>query len=141
MTNAAERVPVIRIEGLVKRFGELTAIDGVVVAAYARSVATASSLGNVAAFPMMFFSGTFFPTESLPGFLPEFTKVLPLTPLLEVLREGVGGRRRAVEPAPGPEHAGGLARRLVGGRHAPVQVPLNLGRLHRVLGPGPCPST
>ena len=73
---------------LVAGLGNLVFLNiGVMVAAYARSVAAASSLGNLVAFPMMFFSGTFFPTESLPGFLPELTKVLPLTPLLEVLRE------------------------------------------------------
>jgi ABC-type polysaccharide/polyol phosphate export permease len=35
---------------------------------------------------MLFFSGTFFPTSSLPAFMPELVQVLPLTPMLEALR-------------------------------------------------------
>ena len=60
---------------------------GFVVGAYAKSPSAASSMGNVVALPMMFFSGTFFPTEFLPSIMPQVVRLLPLTPLLEVLRE------------------------------------------------------
>ena len=59
---------------------------GFIVSAFARSPAAASSLGNVIALPMMFFSGTFFPTEFLPSVIPQVVRALPLTPLLELLR-------------------------------------------------------
>ena len=36
---------------------------------------------------MMFFSGTFLPTTSLPGFLPEVVRFLPLTPMLDAMRQ------------------------------------------------------
>ena len=60
---------------------------GFVISAWARTPSAASGLGNVIALPMMFFSGTFFPTSSLPGFLPEVMEFLPLTPMLDALRQ------------------------------------------------------
>jgi ABC-2 type transport system permease protein len=36
--------------------------------------------------PMMFFSGVFFPTESLPKVLAVSVKYLPLTPMLDAMR-------------------------------------------------------
>ncbi len=59
---------------------------GFAIGGWSRSPAAASGLGNVIAMPMMFFSGTFFPTSSLPAFLPDLVKVLPLTPTLEAMR-------------------------------------------------------
>jgi len=59
---------------------------GFILSAWAKSPAAASSMGNAIALPMMFFSGTFFPTSNLPAFLPELVRVLPLTPMLEALR-------------------------------------------------------
>ena len=59
---------------------------GFAIAGLARSAAAASGIGNVVVVPMMFFSGTFFPTSSLPSFLPELVQVLPLTPMLEAMR-------------------------------------------------------
>ena len=44
---------------------------GFAIAGLARSAAAASGIGNAVVVPMMFFSGTFFPTSSLPSFLPE----------------------------------------------------------------------
>ncbi len=60
---------------------------GFAISAWARTPAAASGLGNVIALPMMFFSGTFFPTSSLPGFLPEVMEFLPLTPMLDAMRQ------------------------------------------------------
>ena len=59
---------------------------GFAIGGRASSPAAASGVANVIAMPMMFFSGTFFPTSSLPSFLPDLVKVLPLTPTIDALR-------------------------------------------------------
>jgi ABC-2 type transport system permease protein len=59
---------------------------GFIISGWANSPRAASGMGNVIAIPMMFFSGTFFPTSSLPSFLPELVQVLPLTPMLDAMR-------------------------------------------------------
>ena len=59
---------------------------GFSIGGWARSPAAASGLGNIIVMPMMFFSGTFFSTSSLPSFLPNLVKILPLTPALDALR-------------------------------------------------------
>ena len=59
---------------------------GFIIAGWANSPGAASGMGNAIAIPMMFFSGTFFPTSSLPSFLPELVQVLPLTPMLDAMR-------------------------------------------------------
>jgi ABC-2 type transport system permease protein len=59
---------------------------GFIVGSFAKTVEAASGLGNVVAMPMMFFSGVFFPTDSLPTVLSNVVEYLPLTPLLDALR-------------------------------------------------------
>lgn len=59
---------------------------GFIISAWASSPRSASGMGNAIAIPMMFFAGTFFPTSSLPAFLPELVQVLPLTPMLDAMR-------------------------------------------------------
>ena len=59
---------------------------GFAIGGRANNPGAASGMANVIAFPMMFFSGTFFPTSGLPSFLPELVKVLPLTPTIEAMR-------------------------------------------------------
>ena len=59
---------------------------GFLVGAFSQTVAAASGLGNAVTLPMMFFSGTFFPTESLPAAMGQVVRFLPLTPLLEMMR-------------------------------------------------------
>lgn len=59
---------------------------GFIVGSYSKTVEAASGLGNAVALPMMFLSGAFFPTDTLPPVLQEVVKYLPLTPLLEALR-------------------------------------------------------
>ena len=59
---------------------------GFTISAWTKTPAAASGLGNVIALPMMFFSGTFFPTSSLPAFLPDVVQLLPLTPMLDAMR-------------------------------------------------------
>ena len=60
---------------------------GFILSAWARSPAAASGMGNAVALPMMFLAGTFFSTASLPWLLPYAAHVLPLTPMLDALRE------------------------------------------------------
>ncbi|MQF69797.1 ABC transporter permease [SAR202 cluster bacterium AD-804-J14_MRT_500m] len=65
---------------------------GFSIGGWSRSPAAASGLGNIIVMPMMFFSGTFFPTSNLPSFLPDLVKILPLTPTLDALRSvGIDG--------------------------------------------------
>ncbi len=59
---------------------------GFIISAWASSPRAASGMGNAIAIPMMFFAGTFFPTSSLPAFLPEMVQLLPLTPMLDAMR-------------------------------------------------------
>ena len=59
---------------------------GFIISGWASSPRAASGMGNAVAIPMLFFSGTFFPTSSLPSILPELAQVLPLTPMLEAMR-------------------------------------------------------
>jgi ABC-2 type transport system permease protein len=59
---------------------------GFIVGSLSKSVQAASGLGNLLTMPMMFFSGVFFPADSLPSAMSYAVKYLPLTPLLEALR-------------------------------------------------------
>ena len=60
---------------------------GFILSAWAQSPAAASGMGNAVALPMMFFAGTFFSTATLPWVLPYAAHALPLTPMLDALRE------------------------------------------------------
>ncbi len=60
---------------------------GFILSAWAHSPAAASGMGNAIALPMMFLAGTFFSTASLPWLLPYAALALPLTPMLDALRE------------------------------------------------------
>jgi len=51
---------------------------GMLVGTLSKSVETASIIGNVITFPMMFLSGTFFPLAIMPEYLRTFAHVLPL---------------------------------------------------------------
>ncbi len=59
---------------------------GFIISAWANSPSAASGMGNAVAMPMLFLSGTFFPTSSLPSFLPDLVQALPLTPVLDAMR-------------------------------------------------------
>ena len=60
---------------------------GFAVAGYAKNVKTADALSQVITMPMMFFSGVFFPIETLPGVVAKVVTFLPLTPMIEALRD------------------------------------------------------
>ena len=59
---------------------------GFIIGALAKRVEAANGFANAVAIPMMFFSGTFFGTENLPGIMPDIVKYLPLTPLISAMR-------------------------------------------------------
>ncbi len=73
---------------LIALLGSLVFLNiGFILSAWANSPAAASGMGNAIALPMMFFAGTFFSTASLPWLLPYAAQILPLTPMLDALRE------------------------------------------------------
>ena len=59
---------------------------GFMVASRVETTEAASGLGNAVSMPMMFFSGVFFPTTTLPWILPALTVILPLHPLVDAVR-------------------------------------------------------
>ncbi|HVP27231.1 MAG TPA: ABC transporter permease [Candidatus Bathyarchaeia archaeon] len=58
---------------------------GMLVGIATKSVETASVLGNIITFPMMFLSGTFFPISIMPEYLRSLAHVLPLFYVVEGL--------------------------------------------------------
>jgi ABC-2 type transport system permease protein len=59
---------------------------GFAVAGRAANPDAAQGVANAVALPMMFLSGVFFPTDTLPEILQTIVRYLPLTPLIEALR-------------------------------------------------------
>ena len=59
---------------------------GFAIAGRAANPDAAQGTGNAVALPMMFLSGVFFPTETLPEVMQRVVEFLPLTPLIEALR-------------------------------------------------------
>ncbi len=60
---------------------------GLLVGAVARTVDAASTLANLVVVPMAFLSGAFIPLESAPGWMRAVSQVMPLTHLLEALKD------------------------------------------------------
>jgi ABC-2 type transport system permease protein len=60
---------------------------GFIVSGVTRNVETASAVASIVSFPMMFLSGVFFPTDTAPAWMQPITKIMPLTYLVEALRE------------------------------------------------------
>ena len=68
-------------------FGSIIFLNlGFAVAGYAKNTKTAEALSQVVTMPMMFFSGVFFSTETLPGIVAKIVEYLPLTPMIDALR-------------------------------------------------------
>lgn len=59
---------------------------GFMVSTRAESAEAASGVGNAVSMPLMFFSGVFFPTSTLPWILPTVTALLPLKPMVDGIR-------------------------------------------------------
>ncbi len=68
--------------------GALTFIAlGYMVAAFSKNQDTASGISSLLNFPMMFLSGLFFPVEFVPGFLQPIIRIIPLTYLVDAIRQ------------------------------------------------------
>ena len=59
---------------------------GFAVSGWAKNEEVAAPLANVIALPMMFLSGVFFPRSAMPDVLERVTDFLPLTYLIDALR-------------------------------------------------------
>jgi ABC-2 type transport system permease protein len=59
---------------------------GMIITRVAKEAESAAAAANAIMFPMMFFSGTFFPVEMMPGFLQKFSRILTLYYVNEGLR-------------------------------------------------------
>ncbi|MFA5070585.1 MAG: ABC transporter permease [Patescibacteria group bacterium] len=60
---------------------------GFTIAGIAKTVNAAGAMAQAVFMPMMFLSGVFYPSEVLPPAVYQVTKYLPLTPLIEALRD------------------------------------------------------
>jgi ABC-2 type transport system permease protein len=68
--------------------GALTFIAlGYMVAAFSKNQETASGISSLINFPMMFLSGLFFPVEFVPQFLQPVIAAIPLTYLVDAIRQ------------------------------------------------------
>lgn len=68
--------------------GNLTFLSlGFAVAGRTTSVDAANNLAGLATAPLMFLSGMFFPIESLPTAVQRIADVLPITPLIQTMRQ------------------------------------------------------
>ena len=62
---------------------------GMAMARFIKEEETADAAAMAVTFPMMFLAGSFFPLESMPGYLQAFAQVLPLTYLNNGLRDSM----------------------------------------------------
>lgn len=68
--------------------GALTFIAiGYAVAAFSKNQETSAGISSLVNFPMMFLSGLFFPIELIPAFLQPVVSFLPLTYLVDAIRQ------------------------------------------------------
>ncbi len=67
--------------------GALFIAIGFVISGFAKNEEVGAPLANIVALPMMFLSGVFFPTDTLPAVLEDIVQYLPLTFLADGMRE------------------------------------------------------
>jgi ABC-2 type transport system permease protein len=60
---------------------------GFAIAGVSKNVETAAAVGNLVTFPMLFLSGVFFEISAAPAWLQPITKILPLSYLVDALRD------------------------------------------------------
>lgn len=60
---------------------------GLAIGGWAKNERQAAPLSNIVVFPMLFLSGTFFPRYIMPGWLQTVTNYLPLSPVIDGLRQ------------------------------------------------------
>ncbi len=63
---------------------------GFTISGLSKTVDAVPAIANIIIFPMLFLSGIFFPTSSMPGWLQSVVTYLPLQPFAHALREIVG---------------------------------------------------
>jgi ABC-2 type transport system permease protein len=69
-------------------FGIITILGiGLSIGGWAKNERQAAPLSNIAVFPMMFLSGTFFPRFLMPEWLQTISSFLPLTPVIDGIRQ------------------------------------------------------
>ena len=73
---------------------------GLAIGGWAKSEDRAAPLTNLISFPMMFLSGTFFPTYLMPLWLQSIAKFLPLTPIIDGLRDIISQGKSIFELGP-----------------------------------------
>jgi len=59
---------------------------GFIIASFSKTTSAAESLSQVVSIPMLFLSGVFFPTSSLPEWTQKIVDYLPLTPVIDAMR-------------------------------------------------------
>lgn len=60
---------------------------GLAIGGWAKNERQAAPLGNIIVFPMLFLSGTFFPRYAMPEWLQNISDYLPLTPVIDGIRQ------------------------------------------------------
>ena len=60
---------------------------GLAIGGWAKNERQAAPLGNIIVFPMLFLSGTFFPRFQMPQWLQHASNYLPLTPVIDGIRQ------------------------------------------------------
>lgn len=63
---------------------------GFTISGLSKTVDAVPAIANIIVFPMLFLSGIFFPTSSMPGWLQSVVEYLPLQPFAHAMREIVG---------------------------------------------------
>ncbi len=72
---------------IISTLGNLIFISlGFAVAGRVATVDAANNMAGLMTTPLMFFSGSFFPVDSMPGWLQSVADLLPLTPLIDSMR-------------------------------------------------------
>jgi len=80
--------------------GSLTLLSiGFVIGAFARTESVAQAISTLISFPMMFLSGSYFPTDNAPAFLAPVIKALPLSYLNDALRQIINNGADLTAPA------------------------------------------
>lgn len=64
---------------------------GFIISSFSKTVAAAEGLSQVISMPMLFLSGVFFSTDSLPVIVRDVVNYLPLTPMINALRDIITG--------------------------------------------------